>query len=148
MHDAGLHFKFVAFERLLRRHPEWRDRLCFVQIGVRPRVGLSGARSEQQRRDLDQIRSKIDVIVERVNRELHTSTGQPSIFFEEVERCSLDQRVGLYCATSVFVSTPLREGMCLYSFEFIATKAAQRETALVLGSRPGLRPVVVLSEFR
>ena len=144
---TGLHFKFVAFERLLRRHPEWRDRVCFVQIAVRPRVGLSGARSTQQRRDLSNIRSKIDAIVERVNRELHTSSGQPTIFFEEVEHCTLDQRVGLFSAANVFVSTPLREGMCLYTFEFISTKAAQRENSLVQGASPELRPVVVLSEF-
>lgn len=123
-YSKGLPERFRAFALFLHRHPEWRRRVCLVQIASPSRGGLEWYRRE--RLELEQLVGRINGELAEVDwtpiRYLHRSFGRETL-------------ARLYRGADVGLVTPLRDGMNLVAKEFVA---AQRTTD------PG---VLVLSRF-
>jgi trehalose 6-phosphate synthase/phosphatase len=122
-YTKGIPRRLLAFEALLLRHPELRERVRLVQVAVPSRENVEAYR---------EVRGEVDALVGRIHGEFATPSWSPihylyrGLAFEEI--------VALYRAADVALVTPLRDGMNLVAKEFVA-------------ARPDEDGVLVLSEF-
>ena len=122
-YTKGIPDRIRAFERMLRRHPEWRERVVFVQVGAPSRDHLSRYRLLGQ---------EVEDIVTSVNETHGTLAWKPVLYLRE-HRNPGD--IGaFYRAADVCVVSSLHDGMNLVAKEFIA-------------SRTDCKGVLVLSRF-
>ena len=122
-YTKGIPDRIRAFERLLTRHPEWRERVVFVQVGAPSRDHLSRYKALGQ---------EVDDLVNEINVRFGTETWRPVVYVREHREPA--QLASLYRASSVCVVSSLHDGMNLVAKEFIA-------------SRTDRRGVLVLSRF-
>lgn len=122
-YSKGIPRRLIAVEQLLRRHPEWRERVRFVQIAVPSREGV---------RAYQHVREEVESLVGRINGTYSVPAWAPIHYVHRsVSRSVL---IALYRAADVMVVTPVRDGMNLVAKEFVA-------------SRTDNDGVLVLSEF-
>jgi len=121
---SGTSLKLLAFERLLRDYPIWKQKVVMVQ-----RVLIPGSRKTDEQLTLRELRA----LVQRIQDEFGTSV----IDYQEVagSNLAMDQRLALWKASDVLMLTPVREGLNHWPMEFIYTKTSEA---------PG---VVIASEF-
>jgi trehalose 6-phosphate synthase/phosphatase len=122
-YTKGLSRRLLAFERLLRDHPELRGKVRLVQVAA-PSRGNVGAYRE--------LRDEVDALVGCIHGEFATPSYSPIHYL--YRGLSQPEIVALYRAADACVVTPLRDGMNLVAKEFVA-------------SRPDGDGVLLLSEF-
>jgi trehalose 6-phosphate synthase/phosphatase len=122
-YTKGISRRLVAFERLLRRHPELREKVRLVQVAVPSRENVEAYR---------ELREEVDAMVGRIHGEFATPGWSPVHYL--YRNLPQDEIVALYRAADAVLVTPLRDGMNLVAKEFVA-------------SRPDEDGVLVLSEF-
>ena len=122
-YTKGIPRRMLAFERLLDRFPEWRERVRFIQVAVPSRTSVEPYQA---------FRRQIDELIGRINATHGTLTSVPVHYL--YRSIPPEQLVALYRAADVMVVTPLRDGMNLVAKEFVA-------------SRTDEDGVLVLSEF-
>jgi trehalose 6-phosphate synthase/phosphatase len=110
-YSKGIPRRFLALERLLATHPEWRERIRFVQVAVPSRGGVAAYRA---------FRSEVEGLVGRINGEFGTPMWTPIHYMHR--SVSTDVVLGLCRAADVLVVTPLRDGMNLVAKEFAASR--------------------------
>ena len=124
-YSKGIPRRLLAFERLLRLHPEWRERVSLIQVAVPSRGGVSAYRKA---------RSEVDALVGRINGELSTPTWSPIRYlYRSVPQTTL---LALYRAADVMLVTPVRDGMNLVCKEFVASRVDE-DGVLVLSEFAG-----------
>ncbi len=105
--------KLEAFERLLERHPEQRDRVTLVFVTTPPAPGMEV---------YDEVRTAVDEAVGRINGRFGSLSWTPvhylfrALPFEEV--------IVYGAAADVAWITPLRDGLNLVAKEFVTAQAA------------------------
>ncbi len=122
-YTKGIPRRLLAFEALLRHHPELRARVRLVQVAVPSRENVEAYR---------ELRDEVDAAVGRIHGEFATPSWSPIHYL--YRNLSQDEIVALYRTADVVLVTPLRDGMNLVAKEFVA-------------SRPDEDGVLVLSEF-
>ena len=122
-YTKGIPDRLRAFERLLTRHPEWRGRVVFVQIGAPSREHLSRYQA---------LTAEVDELVESINARFRSETWRPVVYVHEHRDPA--QLAAFYRAAAACVVSSLHDGMNLVAKEFIA-------------SRTDHRGVLVLSRF-
>jgi trehalose 6-phosphate synthase/phosphatase len=122
-YTKGIQRRLLAFEALLRAHPELRTKVRLVQVAVPSRENVEAYRD---------LREEVDATVGHIHGEFATGTWSPIHYLHR--NLSQDEVVALYRAADVLLVTPLRDGMNLVAKEFVA-------------SRPDEDGVLVLSEF-
>src|SRR5918992_3126387 len=110
-YSKGIPRRLLALERLLTTHPEWRERIRFVQVAVPSRGGVAAYRA---------FRSEVEGLVGRINGEFGTPMWTPIHYMHR--SVSTDVVLGLCRAADVLVVTPLRDGMNLVAKEFAASR--------------------------
>eukprot|EP01027_Heterolobosea_sp_BB2_P009520 GEZU01014023.1.p1 GENE.GEZU01014023.1~~GEZU01014023.1.p1 ORF type:complete len:794 (+),score=283.04 GEZU01014023.1:81-2384(+) len=122
-YTKGLPLKFQAFERFLTLHPEFREKVTLIQIGVPTRETVQ---------EYKELITEVNELCGRINSKFGTVSSFPIHYIHNsvpfVELCAL------YYIADVCLITAVRDGMNLVSYEYIA---CQRE-------RNG---VLLLSEF-
>ncbi len=122
-YTKGIPRRLLAFEELLTRWPEWRERVRLVQVAVPSRGEVKAYRRYRQ---------EVDSLIGRINGQFATPLWVPvHHMFRSVEDIEL---TALYRAADVMLVTPVRDGMNLVAKEFVA-------------SRPDEDGVLILSEF-
>jgi trehalose 6-phosphate synthase len=122
-YTKGIPDRIKAFGRLLEAHPEWRGRVCMVQVGAPSREHLSR---------YQQLMAEVDGCVEAVNGKFGAGGWTP-VVYRPVHHDP--EEIGhMYRAADVCVVSSLHDGMNLVAKEFIA-------------SRHDEQGVLVLSEF-
>jgi trehalose 6-phosphate synthase len=122
-YTKGIPDRIRAFERLLRRHPEWREQVVFVQVGAPSRDHLTRYKALGQ---------EVEDVVASVN-DTHGTLGWKPVMYLREHRSQAD--IGAYYrAADVCVVSSLHDGMNLVAKEFIA-------------ARTDCRGVLVLSRF-
>ncbi len=122
-YTKGIPRRLLAYQHLLTRHPELRERVCLIQVAVPSRTGV---------RAYNRIRRHVDALVGRINGSFGTPGWTPvQYLYRGFSQADL---VGLYRQADVMLVTPVRDGMNLVAKEFIA-------------SRTDGDGVLVLSEF-
>ncbi len=122
-YTKGVEERFLAVERLLDRHPEYRGRFTFVQIAAPSRVEID------RYRDLNENLVKV---ADRINDKFRKDGYRPIILFRAHHEPPAVFRY--YRAADVCYVSSLHDGMNLVAKEFVA-------------ARDDERGVLVLSQF-
>ena len=96
---------FVAYDRLLEEHPEWRERVVFVAMLNASRVGLA---------EYAAYRQEAALAAERVNARWATRDWLPVVFDERDDFARSVAGLGRY---DVLLVNPLKDGMNLVAKE-------------------------------
>jgi trehalose 6-phosphate synthase/phosphatase len=122
-YTKGIPRRLLAYEMLLRAHPELHGKIRLVQVAVPSREHVGAYR---------EFRYEVDALVGRIHGEFATPSWSP--VHHMYRGLAEDEVVALYRAADALLVTPLRDGMNLVAKEFVA-------------SRPDGDGVLVLSEF-
>jgi trehalose 6-phosphate synthase/phosphatase len=107
----GIVERFLAFETLFDKHPEWRGRLTFLQVAAPSRSTLPAYKAIQQQ-TLDELH--------RINARLGTHSWQPIVLIGEHQEPA--QVFELYRAADFCLVNSLHDGMNLVAKEFVAAR--------------------------
>jgi trehalose 6-phosphate synthase/phosphatase len=122
-YTKGLIHRLQAFEKLLEDHPEYKEKVNFMQIAVPSRTNV------QEYQDL---KEEIDKLVGKINGKFSTANWSPIRY---IYGCiPQSELASFYRDASVALVTPLRDGMNLVCKEFVACQTGD----------PG---VLILSRF-
>jgi trehalose 6-phosphate synthase/phosphatase len=122
-YTKGLPQRLLAFEELLEKHPELRDKVVYIQIAAPSRQGVAEYR---------RLKREVDELIGRVSGRFNSVAGSPLVYINQ--NVPRERLVPLYQLADVALVTPLRDGMNLVCLEYVAAR----------GDRPG---TLVLSEF-
>jgi trehalose 6-phosphate synthase/phosphatase len=122
-YTKGITRRLLAFEELLRRHPQLSERVRLMQVAVPSRIDVQAYKG---------FRRELEGLVGRLNGSLGTPRWVPINYV--YRNLGDEELVALYRAADVMVVTPVRDGMNLVAKEFVA-------------ARPDEDGVLVLSEF-
>jgi trehalose-6-phosphate synthase len=138
-YTKGIPDRIRAFERMLQRRPEWRERVALLQIGAPSRDQLSRYKALSQ---------EVDDIVAWVNRTHGTPHWRPIVYLREHREPA--DIAALYRAADVCVVSSLHDGMNLVAKEFIASRT-DHQGVLVLsrftGAARDLHEAVLVNPF-
>ncbi|MCM2256115.1 MAG: bifunctional alpha,alpha-trehalose-phosphate synthase (UDP-forming)/trehalose-phosphatase [Vicinamibacteria bacterium] len=112
-YTKGIPERLRAFRLLLERHPEWRGRVCLVQVAVPSRERVSRYR---------ELRREVSELVGEINGELGTPEWTPVVYLKRA--VAREELVALYAAADVCWVAPLRDGMNLVAKEYVACQEA------------------------
>ncbi|HNW33839.1 MAG TPA: trehalose-phosphatase, partial [Candidatus Ozemobacteraceae bacterium] len=124
-YTKGLPRRLLAVERFLERHPEWRDKIRFLQLTVP---------SRSQVESYARLRKELNEIAGRINAAHGTVGALPVHYLVR----SVDDKAlaALYAAADVMLVTPLRDGMNLVAKEYVAMRA-HNDGVLILSEFAG-----------
>lgn len=122
-YTKGTREMLEAYERLLERRPELRDKLILMVTSVSANTNMTVYRKAQR---------DIEALVGRINGRYGNLGWQPIILFTGA--IPFEELVAYYAAADVCWIAPLRDGLNLVAKEFCAARADERG-------------VLVLSEF-
>jgi trehalose 6-phosphate synthase len=125
-YTKGIPERILAFESLVKRFPEWRKKVSFVQIASPSRSRVRGY-VEQKRR--------VDHLVGRVNGELADHDWVPIRYL--YRSYPTETLARFYREAAVGLVTPLRDGMNLIAKEFVAAQDPESPGVLVLSRFAG-----------
>jgi trehalose 6-phosphate synthase len=114
---------FLAFEELLQRHPEWRERVVFLALAYASREGLAEYLS---------YRSEMEHVVDRINEAWGTGSWTPIVLDVADNR---DRSVAALRRYDVLLVNPVRDGMNLVAKE--GPLINERDGVLVLSREAG-----------
>ena len=114
-YTKGINEKFLAIERLLEMHPEFRGRFVFVQVAEPSRECLPAYRTA---------RAQIMETTERVNKRFGTDIYRPIVLLEAHHEPAEVYR--LYRAADVCYVGSLHDGMNLVAKEFVCARGDER----------------------
>ena len=122
-YTKGLPQKLLAFEEMLKTHPQWRHNTVLVQIAAPSRTGVE---------EYQHLKREVDELVGRINGEYSTPSHTPVVYINQA--ISRTRLTGVYRAADIAMVTPLRDGMNLVALEYVA-------------ARKGRGGSLILSEF-
>ncbi len=125
-YTKGIPERIEAFGRLLELFPEWRRRVCLVQVSVPSRTDI-GEYAEQ--------RSRIENSVGRINGAFGEADWVPIRYL--YRSYAKEELAELYRDADVGYVTPLRDGMNLVAKEFVAAQDPANPGVLVLSRFAG-----------
>ena len=139
-YTKGIPERLLAFERLLERHPEWRERVVFLQIGAptRDQLGQYQAFSAEVRAPGPGHQPPLR----------HRPAGRRSIYRREHH--SPEEIGAFYRAADVCVVSSLHDGMNLVAKEFVASRTDEAGVLLLsefTGAARALSDVVPVNPF-
>jgi trehalose 6-phosphate synthase len=110
-YTKGILERLHAVERLLEKHPEWRERFTFVQVAAPTRGALEEYHAFQQR---------IQQVARRINARF--ASGGRDVVRLLAQHHEHDAVNRLYRAADACLVTSLHDGMNLVSKEFVAAR--------------------------
>lgn len=122
-YSKGIPQRLLGIEYFLEHHPEWHEKVCFVQIAVPSRDNLTSYQAEQ---------SAVDEAVERINLRFGNPAWQPVYLLKEHHNPV--EMIALHRLADLFMVNSLHDGMNLVAKEYLA-------------SRNDGRGVLILSNF-
>jgi trehalose 6-phosphate synthase/phosphatase len=120
----GLDLKLKAFQTLLRRFPQYKEKVGLLQVAVPTRQGVPV---------YNELARETARLVGEINGEFSTPNWSPIHYIHA--SVSFDRMLGLYRAADGLLVSSKRDGMNLVALEYVASQDLER---------PG---VVLLSEF-
>ena len=114
-YTKGILERLNAVERMLEKHPEWQDRLTFVQVAAPSRGALEEYRAFRER-------------IERVTDRINMRFGQAGVPVVRLlaQHHDHEQVMHLYRAADACMVTSLHDGMNLVCKEFVAARDDER----------------------
>ncbi|KIK93311.1 glycosyltransferase family 20 protein [Paxillus rubicundulus Ve08.2h10] len=118
----GVRHKIEAFERFLKKHPEYQGQVVLIQVAL-------------QTTESNELAGGVADVVARVNAAYSTLTYQPVVFLHTQE-VTFSQYLALLTVADAFLVTSLREGMALRTHEFVECQEG-RHRPLILSEFTG-----------
>jgi trehalose 6-phosphate synthase/phosphatase len=138
-YTKGIPRRLVAFERLLQREPDLRDKVRLIQLAVPSRGGM---------REYASFRKEVEELVGRINGAMGTLESVPIHYLHQ--SVTAEQLTALYCAADAMLVTPLRDGMNLVAKEYIASRADEDGVLLLsefAGAAEELGEAVIINPY-
>jgi trehalose 6-phosphate synthase/phosphatase len=138
-YSKGISRRLTAFALLLRRYPQWRERVRLIQVGVPSRAGLA---------TYDRVRDEIDGLVGRINGEFSTASWSPLRYLQRA--IPEEMLVAMFRAADVMLVTPLRDGMNLVCKEFVASRVDEEGVLLLsefAGAADELKSALIVNPY-
>jgi trehalose 6-phosphate synthase len=111
-YTKGIGERIIAIDRFLSKHPEFKNKFVFVQIGAPSRTHI------KRYHDLD---GEIDELVEKVNWKHSDGDYRPIIYIKRY--LSVDEIAPFYALADICIVSSLHDGMNLVAKEYVAAKA-------------------------
>jgi trehalose 6-phosphate synthase len=115
---------FLAYDDLLERHPEWRERVVFMASVYPSRGGVADYRRYQD---------EVEAVIDKVNARWGTDTWTPIVYDT---RDDYPRSVALLRRVDVLLVNPLRDGLNLVAKE--AALVNERDMVLCLSPEAGV----------
>jgi trehalose 6-phosphate synthase len=125
-YTKGIPERLAALDEVVRRRPELRGRLTFVQIGVPSRSDVSSYAA---------LELEIDERVEALNRQHAVHGGAPLVCYYKTP-LTIASLVALYRLANFCIVSSLHDGMNLVAKEFVAAREDE-DGVLVLSALAG-----------
>jgi alpha,alpha-trehalose-phosphate synthase [UDP-forming] len=110
-YTKGIQERFLAIERLLEKHPSYRGKFTFIQIGAPSRTHI---------KRYHDLLAEVEAEAERINWKFATGKWKPILFRKGQ---FTHEEIGRYYRTAdVCLVTSLHDGMNLVAKEFIASR--------------------------
>jgi alpha,alpha-trehalose-phosphate synthase [UDP-forming] len=110
-YTKGIPERFLAIERLLEKHPSYRGKFTFVQIGAPSRTHI---------KRYHDLLAEVEAEAERINWRFQTSKWKPIVFMKRQHSHQEIQR--FYRTADLCLVTSLHDGMNLVAKEFVAAR--------------------------
>jgi len=107
----GILERLVAYERFLRSHPEWIERVSLISLLVPSRTRVP---------EYQALKSQVDERIGRINGEFGQPGWTPVTYL--YRSLPFEELVPLYLLADVALVTPLRDGMNLVAKEYLASR--------------------------
>jgi trehalose 6-phosphate synthase/phosphatase len=124
-YTKGIPERMLAIERLMEKHPEYREKVTFLQVAVPSRSQVAEYRT---------LKREIEELVGRINGRFATASWEPIRYLYRL--LSHDEIAVLYRDAEVGLVTPLRDGMNLVAKEYVACQTGD-EGVLVISRLAG-----------
>ncbi|MBN1335983.1 MAG: trehalose-6-phosphate synthase [Deltaproteobacteria bacterium] len=125
-YTKGVPEKLLAYESLLERYPEHREKVVLLQVLVPSRAGVSHYQA---------LKDRIDRLVGAVNGRFGTTGWTPVRYLYRA--VSREELVALYRLAQVCFVNPLKDGMNLVAKEYCACQVDRARGVLVLSEFAG-----------
>ena len=110
-YTKGILERFLAIERLLEKHPDYRGRFTFVQIGAPSRTHI---------KRYHDLLTEVEAEADRINWRFQTDGWKPIVFLNRQH--SHEEIQKFYRAADLCLVTSLHDGMNLVAKEFVAAR--------------------------
>jgi trehalose 6-phosphate synthase len=138
-YTKGIPDRLLGFDSFLDAHPEYRERVRFIQIGVPSRVEIAEYQS---------LNGELDRLVETINSKWSTESWTPVVFLKQY--FSPRQLMALHRLANFCVVTSLHDGMNLVAKEYVASRFDE-DGVLILsrftGSARELQDALLVNPF-
>jgi trehalose 6-phosphate synthase len=124
-YTKGIPERLAALDEVMRRRPDWRGKVTFVQIGVPSRSTIDSYAA---------IEIEVSESVRAINRR-HAVPGRPPLICYHTSSLTLSSLVALYRMADFCVVSSLHDGMNLVAKEYVAAK--DDDGVLVLSAMAG-----------
>ncbi len=121
-YTKGILERFLAIERLLEKHPTYREKFSFLQIGAPSRTHI---------KRYHDLLGEVEAEAERINWRFQTGKWKPIVYIKRQHNHHEIQR--FYRTADLCLVTSLHDGMNLVAKEFVA--ARQDEQGVLVLSR-------------
>ncbi len=128
-YSKGLPQRFMGYERLLKRFPEHRKQVTFLEVAPVSRGDVAEYKS---------LRRRLDEQAGRINGEWAEFDWTPIRYITRA--IPRDTLAGFYCFARIALITPLRDGMNLVAKEYVAAQDPADPGVLVLSRFAGAAP--------
>ena len=125
-YSKGLPERFHGFERYLKRHPDQKGSLTYLQIAPVSRGGVAEYRH---------LRAELEQIAGHINGAHAEADWTPLRYVNQ--NYAHSTLTGFYRAAAVGLVTPLRDGMNLVAKEYVASQDPENPGVLVLSLLAG-----------
>jgi len=125
-YSKGLVQRFLAYERLLEKYPNFQNNTVYMQIAPPTRTGV---------RTYDDIRAELEQTAGRINGRFAETDWVPIRYLNKgTQRKPL---MGIFRQARVGLVTPVRDGMNLVAKEYLASQDPDDPGVLVLSALAG-----------
>ncbi len=125
-YSKGLEQRLDAYERFLALHPDWRNKVTYLQITPKSRSEIS---------EYVDMERAVNTAAGRINGTYGEAAWTPIRYVNQAY--SRQALAGLYRSARVALVTPLRDGMNLVAKEYVAAQDAEDPGVLILSRFAG-----------
>jgi len=138
-YTKGILERFLAIERLMEKHPVYREKFVFVQIGAPSRTHI---------KRYHDLLAEVEAEAERINWRFQTGKWKPIVF---LKRQHSHKEIDRYYRTAdLCLVTSLHDGMNLVAKEFVAARHDEQGVLILsrfTGAARELRDAVVVNPY-
>jgi trehalose 6-phosphate synthase len=138
-YTKGLLERLMGVERFLERHPAYRGRFTFVELGAPSRVHI---------RQYQELIAALEAESDRINARFQSREWRPIVLLKKHH--SHEEILPFYRSADVCLVTSLHDGMNLVAKEFVAAREDERGVLILsrfTGAARELRDALIVNPY-